>query len=176
MPKPRKLKSSRPSKVRVQPLIGPPLDRSFDDHVARVFEYYRKEYFGGCKEALIDALKFGLLFNTAFPEWVRIYAGNALGSYEQYLSLTLDEAFEVKRKLDPRTISAERKAIATAGEVTCYIYAKMREGQSRNEDFFEQVGERFGISKNRVKDYWLRGNAALGLRPPRRRTFSRAKK
>lgn len=109
----------------------------------------------GSKDALLRALTVCLAFRYPLPEWVRAGAYAALNRYRRYEAATLDEAFGVKRSQDPRSIASKRRAYKIASKVCIHIFTQSRVfGKSLNEEFFEEVGKKFGISKTRVKEYW----------------------
>ena len=78
-------------------------------------------------------------------------------------------------KPTPRTIAAGRKASRLTGKVTEYIWAATAAGEKLNEDFFEQVGERFSTGKTDVKKFRSAGNRVFGLTTKRGKRTPRAK-
>jgi len=141
----------------------------FDEHAARVLEHFRLRYEAGNKAALLGALHWCLGMRVMVPDWVAAHINQALRRWESYETLTLDEALGIKRTTDPRKIAAERRAPKIIGELWMHIWSEIDAGASRNEEFFEKVGKKFGISKTRAKEYWRRGNGAFGTEPPEKK-------
>lgn len=138
-------------------------------HFAAMFAGMRKRYEGGDKGALLEAVNQILIFREEAPEWVLSYFNSSLTRFWRYEAVSLDEAFGVARSKDPRSIAAGKRSVKLIGEVTQHIWAEQTAGKKLNEDFFEQVGEKFFIGKTMVKKYWRIGNAAWGFQPKRRR-------
>lgn len=126
-------------------------------------------YESGDKAALLRALTLCISWRRALPEWARQAAYSALKRYNRYEAATLDEAFGVLRRTDPRIIAAKCKERELAQRVCIYILAQSHLGRSRNEDFFEETGERFGIPKTTVKEYWrlLKGEGVPTKKRPK---------
>lgn len=134
-----------------------------DEHIAAVIEGLRRRYDRGDSDALLQALRLCLAFEVLPPEWVRAQVMNAIMRFWTYEAVTLDEAFGVKRSTDPRTITTERMNVKRIGELTQYIWGEQVKGASLNEEFFAEVGQRFGINKGRAIELWNRGRAAWGI-------------
>jgi len=116
-------------------------------------EPLRKAYEAGVKSALIQAICICFMFEEVAPQWIVTAFLRAAGKWQFGEVKELGEALGLSWPKGA-SLYALRKRRRSRLDVYLAIEKAKKNGRAINEEFFIEIGQRFGISKTLVKEYY----------------------
>ncbi len=123
------------------------------EHWASQIEEKRPAIEGGDGNALLGSIMDVVMSGDPFPEWLSFKVARAIRAYQHHETLTLDDAFHVKRPDGYRRKAAEDRW-NHAWPVVRDIRHLHAAGVPVGDALFEVVGERHGIGKTTASKWF----------------------
>jgi hypothetical protein len=111
-------------------------------------------------EALYAAVVFAH-YQLPLPAWLVPHLAEKLNRYTGFEVRTLDEAFGVSRK--GMNLAAARRTLENIDEATFALAQLAGAGLPVNEELFEAVGEKYGVGRSTMVDWWTQSDYRADL-------------